>query len=505
MKFRFFFISLIIKVVILALFISSIKTQSDSIEVVFSFIINSSSSPKFYKDFEKIDLFEEIWETSKSELTSVGERQAIIQGFFNKDYLYKDFISSLSYKNVKFYSVDSKKTISTAYSYQLGMFPHSFGRQITSDENVKNLDLPPIPIPTIEEKKKELGLNSLPKKTYIKEVSVYNMKDFLYVISFPDDENKELLNECSYISKYIEENILNEDLNKEISNFRIKHEQKLKQALSLEGISNEEISFLSEVYIDDYNDSRKFDVLRKEYDDNGIEELYNDFLRLYNIKQLEGVYKLKKNEYNNGVNDVIRLSSSKVFDYISKTIKDYIEKSKTTKSNSNRMFFIYSLEPKHVSGILNFIHLLIKTKLEYSKYSLLNSSQVDIILKYNSLTSQYYIGIYFNSVPILENIVYSSFLDMIKDNIYSNEEISSFCKEEIKKNNSSSKGYLLYIVIGLGVFNGILIFLIAMWYIKKMDYYEVYVQDEEENENENEEKEDNSQNYQKNEEKGMEI
>lgn len=385
------------------------------------------------------------------------------------------------------------------------MFPHSFGRQITSDENVKNLDLPPIPIPTIEEKKKELGLNSLPKKTYIKEVSVFNMKDFLYVISFPDDENKELLNECSYISKYIEENILNEDLNKEISNFRIKHEQKLNQALSLEGISNEEISFLSEVYIDDYNDSRKFDVLRKEYDDNGIEELYNDFLRLYNIKQLEGVYKLKKNEYNNGVNDVIRLSSSKVFDYISKTIKDYIEKSKTTKSNFNRMFFIYSLEPKHVSGILNFIHLLIKTKLEYSKYSLLNSSQVDIILKYNSLTSQYYIGIYFNSVPILENIVYSTFLDMIKDNIYSNEEISSFCKEEIKKNNSSSKGYLLYIVIGLGVFNGILIFLIAMWYIKKMDYYEVYVQDEEENENENEEKEENSQNYQKNEEKGLEI
>ena len=423
---NFLFIIYLILIIILC------QTKSEIVFVFEHFRHGARSS--VFIDKHNTDIYDIKW-IGDGELTSVGMRMLYLIGVHIRE-KYNNIINKYtSPKELLVFSTDLNRTILSAESQLLGMFPPEKGEII--EEAFKKYSYPPNEIPL--EAKNEidtLGNVSIPSKIRAIPINYFHKEKKPYLLTEETD--------CPR-TKYIkQQNYKKKDVQDFIRNFREKYADKWMEYFNITDKSKfENYYFLLEVtdhFISNYIHKRKY---LKFFEDEGIDlkEYYEECIKFKNIS----MYEIETTPQL-GI-----LAGSPIFkemiNYMDNIINSYIKNDTKIKNKNIPKFIMYSGHDYIIAAVQLYLNSIFHTPCFYPGFAANQFFELhkrDDVNNNNLKESDFYLQYLYNGELIL-NVSYSEFRKKIMNKMWSMAEIIDFCKVE----KYSFVDYLLYIVIAL--------------------------------------------------------
>ena len=424
MKINFFIFYLI-----LISFISQIRSE---IILVFEHFRHGARSSVFI-DKHNTDIYDIKW-IGDGELTSVGMRMLYLIGVHIRNKYSNIINKNTSPSELLVYSTDLNRTILSAESQLLGMFPPEKGEII--DNNYIKFSLPPNEIPKeAQDEIDNLGGISIPSKIRAIPINFFHKEKKPYLLT---EEN-----ECPR-TKYIkQQNYKKKDVQNFIKNFREKYSDKwMKYFKITDKTIFENYYFLLEVtdhFISSYIHKRKN---LKFFEDEGInlKEYYEECIQFKNISMFE-----IETTQELGI-----MASSPIFKemiyYMDNIIDLNIKNEFELKKNKTTQFIMYSGHDYIISAVQLYLNSIFNTPCFYPGFAANQFFELhkrDNIENNNIKEDDFFLQYIYNGELIL-NVSYPEFKRKIMNKMWSMAEIIDFCKVE----KYSFVDYLLYFVIG---------------------------------------------------------
>ena len=269
---KFIFLFYLILITLIA------KAKSEIVFVFEHFRHGARSS--VYIDKHNTDIYDIKW-IGDGELTSVGMRMLYLIGVHIRT-KYNNIINKYtSPRELIVYSTDLNRTILSAESQLLGMFPPEKGEKI--DPNLKKYSYPPNEIPLEAQNEIDrLGPVSIPSKIRPIPINFFHKEKKPYLLTEESD--------CPRTKFIKQQNYKKKDVQDFIRNFREKYSDKLMKYFKITDKSIfENYYFLLEVtdhFISSYIHKRKN---LKFFEDEGInlKEYYEECIKFKNISMYE--------------------------------------------------------------------------------------------------------------------------------------------------------------------------------------------------------------------------
>ena len=421
---KFIFLFYLILITLIA------KAKSEIVFVFEHFRHGARSS--VYIDKHNTDIYDIKW-IGDGELTSVGMRMLYLIGVHIRT-KYNNIINKYtSPRELIVYSTDLNRTILSAESQLLGMFPPEKGEKI--DPNLKKYSYPPNEIPLEAQNEIDrLGPVSIPSKIRPIPINFFHKEKKPYLLTEESD--------CPRTKFIKQQNYKKKDVQDFIRNFREKYSDKLMKYFKITDKSIfENYYFLLEVtdhFISSYIHKRKN---LKFFEDEGInlKEYYEECIKFKNIS----MYEIETTE------ELGIMAASPIFKemlYYMDNIININIKNDLEKKNKTTKFIMYSGHDYIIAAVQLYLHSLFGTQSYYPEFAanqffeLHKKDNVDD----NKLKEDDFFVQYLYNGKMLLNVSYSEFKKKIMKKMWSMAEIIDFCKVE----KYSFVDYLLYLVIG---------------------------------------------------------
>ena len=418
----------------LIIIITSINLVKSEIVFVFEHFRHGARSSVFIDKYN-IDIYDIKW-IGDGELTSVGMRMLYLIGVHIRD-KYKNIINKNTSPNeLLVYSTDLNRTILSAESQLLGMFPPEKGEII--DEIQKKYSYPPNEIPQdVQNEIEKLGSISIPSKIRAIPINFFHKEKKPYLLT--EEE------ECPR-TKYIkQQNYKKKDVQEFIKNFSEKYADKWMEYFNITDKSIfDNYYFLLAVtdhFISSYIHKRKN---LRFFEDEGInlKEYYEECIKFKNISMFE----IEITE------EIGLMASSPIFKemiyYMDNIVNLIINNEFEEKKNKTTKFIMYSGHDYIISAVQMYLHSIFKTPCFYPSFAsnqFFELHKRDNIDKNNNIKENDFYLQYFYNGDLILNVSYPEFKKKIMSKIWTMAEIIDYCKVE----KYSFLDYLLYIVIGL--------------------------------------------------------
>ena len=403
-------------------------------EIIFVFEhFRHGARSSVFIDQHNIDLYDIKW-IGDGELTSVGMRMLYLIGVHIRD-KYRNIINKNTLPNeLLVYSTDLNRTILSAESQLLGMFPPEKG-EIIDDEDQK-YSFPPNEIPQdVQNEIDKLGGISIPSKIRAIPINFFHKEKKPYLLT--EEE------ECPR-TKYIkQQNYKKKDVQDFIRNFREKYADKWMEYFNITDKSIfENYYFLLAVtdhFISSYIHKRK-NLRFFEEEGINLKEYYEECIKFKNIS----MYEIELTP------EIGLMASSPIFTemihYMDKIIKLIMNNEYEEKKNKTTKFIMYSGHDYIISAVQLYLNSIFKTPCFYPSFA---SNQFFELHKKDNIDNNkikendFYLQYFYNGDLIL-NISYPIFKRKVMSNVWTMAEIIDYCKVE----KYSLLDYLLYLVIG---------------------------------------------------------
>ena len=389
-------------------------SNSEELCFVFEYSRHGTRSPSANtfdnKTGKYLDYFNFTWD-GRGELTPVGMRQHYILGIRNR-LKYANFLdfSHFNHLEILVASTLLNRTIESAYSQLLGMFPPGTGPQITKDQI--NLSYPPNNLnKEVINEVKELNFNALKNQSNIFPVYFYD-SDYLF------------LNEkyCTNYNKIQLEAYKKAKVFEYIDEFKNKYQEKINEFLNSNNIKYDF------TFVFRFTDNFLVNI------GNGI-----DMQNFYNIVKVsketfrEECIKFKKlvlYDFYDTDPSMIYYYSSRFF----RILLSYMENRKNNydiKSYSIPKMVIYIGQDATMNIIEFCMHKIFNIK--YGMPDFGSNIYFELYKNKFNVNVKYYID-----DVITLNIDYETFKENIERNLKSDDDINEFCGNKIEKNDDDN-------------------------------------------------------------------
>ena len=413
------------------LLITLITKCNTEIIFVFEHFRHGARSSVFI-DKHNTDIYDIKW-IGDGELTSVGMRMLYLIGVHIRTKYHNIINKYTSSEELIVYSTDLNRTILSAESQLLGMFPPEKGEII--EDAFKKYSFPPNEIPLKAQSEiDELGNVSIPSKIRAIPINFFHKEKKPYLLTEESD--------CPR-TKYIkQQNYKKKDVQDFIKNFREKYDDKWMEYFNIKDKSIfDNYYFLLEVtdhFISSYIHKRKN---LKFFEDEGInlKEYYEECIKFKNIS----MYEIETTQ------ELGIMAASPIFKemlYYMDNIINLNIKNDTEKKNKTTKFIMYSGHDYIIAAVQLYLNSIFNTPCFYPGFA---ANQFFELHKSDNANNSklkeedFYLQYLYNGELIL-NVSYSEFKKKIMNKMWSMAEIIDFCKVE----KYSFVDYLLYLVIG---------------------------------------------------------
>ena len=390
-----------------------------------------------------VDLFNFTWD-GRGELSPIGMRQHYILGVRNR-LKYSNFLdfSKFNHEEILIASNLLNRTIESAYSQLLGMYPPGTGPHI--DESLKSLSNPPNELSqeVIDEVDK-LQNNALKERSNIFPVYFY-------------DSNYLFLNEkyCNNYNKILNEGYEKAKVFEYVNEFKQKYQEKINQFLNSNDI--------------EYNFQFVF-----KFTDNFLVNIGNGL----NMQKFYDIVKVSEEQFKN---ECIKFKKMVLYDlydtdpnminyYSSRFFKILLSYMENRKNNYDIISYsipkmvIYIGQDATMNIIEFFMHKIFKIDYKMPEFG----SNIYFELYKNK--SNFIVKYYINDIIFL-NIGYDTFKEQIEKNLKSDDDINEYCGNKKENNNDDKKIYIILIIIILILVVIIIVFIIKYIQLKEKFSY----------------------------------
>ena len=391
----------------------------------------------FLLDKEGNDLLGNKWK-KRGMLSPKGKRQSFLNGLKHRE-KYSNFLKEEYIEDeIKAYSTDSYRAISSLECYLNGLYDNT-----NLNENIIHDEYTIYPPGNITENMKNkansLGIYAIPKNNHIIPINIFQKSEHSFVLHEPGK-----ISDCQSISK-IRQKIISQYKNNDIiEEFNKKYTDKLKNFYKNNNISinfdftPDKINLLCDTFYSDITDNRDLSILEKE--GINLEEI-NEFCN--------NILSIVQKEIVSGNKDIVMMSQTPPIKKLIKWMDERIELDKKGETNKiiggSPKYTIWSGHDSSISTIQMFMNLIFGTKWSFPIFS----STVIFELHKIDENENYEIIYYVNDEKLLK-IDYYKFKNKVDKNLWSQEQIDSFCQFSIinvEKLNVLVKKYTLIIII----------------------------------------------------------
>ena len=407
------------------------QTKSEIVFVFEHFRHGARSS--VFIDKHNTDIYDIKW-IGDGELTSVGMRMLYLIGVHIRN-KYNNIINKFtSPKELLVYSTDLNRTIVSAESQLLGMFPPEKG-EIIEDAFLK-YSFPPNEIP--EEAQNEidkLGDVSIPSKIRAIPINFFHKEKKPYLLTEETEcPRTKYIKQQNYKKKYVQDFI---------KNFREKYADKWMKYFNITDKTRfENYYFLLEVtdhFISSYIHKRK-NLKFFEKEGINLKEYYEDCIQFKNIS----MYEIETTQ------ELGIMAGSPIFKemihYMDNIINLNINNEFEEKKNKTTRFIMYSGHDYIISAVQLYLNSIFNTPCFYPCFAanqFFEFHKRDDIGNNGIKEDDFFLQYFYNGELIL-NVSYPEFRRKVMSKMWSMAEIIDFCKVE----KYSFIDYLLYIVVG---------------------------------------------------------
>ena len=403
--------------------ISLIYISNSEILFVFEHFRHGARSSVFI-DKNNIDIYDIKW-VGDGELTSVGMRMLYLIGVHIRN-KYSNIINNLTSPNdILVYSTDLNRTIVSAESQLLGMFPPEKGELI--DNKYIKLTYPPNKIPEdVQNEINKLDKISIPSKIKSIPINFFHKEKKPYLLTEEED--------CPRTKLIKQQNYKKKDVQNFIKNFREKYSDKWMKYFNINDKTVfENYYFLLEVtdhFISSYIHKRKN---LKFFEDLGINlnDYYEECIKFKNIS----MYEIETTQ------EVGIMASSPIFKEMIYYMDEIINSKKIKEPNKKiPKFIMYSGHDYIIAAMQLYLNSVFNIPCFYPGFA------ANQFFELHMINNNFYVQYLYNG-ELLLNITYKEFKKKIMYKMLSMAEIIEFCKVE----QFSFVDYLLYFVIGFSI------------------------------------------------------
>ena len=429
------------KIILLFIFlilITNFYPTKEEIEFVFEHFRHGARSSAFVNN-KYIDIYDIKW-IGDGELTSVGMRMLYLIGVHIRN-KYSNIINKYtSPRELLVFSTDLNRTILSAESQLLGMFPPEKGNEIPSQ--YMKLSYPPNKISDeVQKEIDQLGKISIPSKIRAIPINFFHKEKKPYLLTEED--------QCPRTKHIKEENFRkNKDVKNFIKEFSNKYSDKLMEYFNItDKTIFENYYFLLEVtdhFISSYIHKRKN---LKFFEDEGIDlkEYYEECIKFKNISiyEIETTKKIGVMAASPIFRDMLHYMDNIIKINLSKDINKLENKKKAPK------FIMYSGHDYIIAAVQLYLNIAFGIPYFYPGFA---SNQFFELHKEDGIDDSkikekdFHVEFYFNG-NLLLNVSYPEFKKKISKLMWSMDQIIDFCKVE----QYSFIDYLLYFVLSFSL------------------------------------------------------
>ena len=418
------------------LIITNFKQTKEEIEFVFEHFRHGARSSVFVNK-EYMDMYDIKW-IGDGELTSVGMRMLYLIGVHIRNKYNNIINKNTSPKELLVFSTDLNRTILSAESQLLGMFPPEKGQEIP-EKYMKRSYLPNKIPKEAQNEIDKLGNISIPSKIRAIPINFFHKERKPYLLT---EEG-----ECPR-TKYIKnENYKKKDVQDFIKQFRDKYSDKLMKYFNItDKAMFDNYYFLLEVtdhFIASYIHKRKNLIFFEEEGIN-LKEYYEECVKFKNIS----MYEIETTK------EVGIMASSPIFKdilhYMDNIILNHKQKNEQLKKKKNTpKFVMYSGHDYIIAAVQIYLNAGFNIPCFYPGFA---ANQFFELHKENGIDEEnlnenhFHVEYFFNG-NLLLNVSYTEFKRKISELMWSAEQIVDFCKVE----KHSFVDYLLYFVLSFSI------------------------------------------------------
>ena len=422
---------------ILLILINNFYTTNEEIVFVFEHFRHGARSSVFINK-QNIDMYDIKW-IGDGELTSVGMRMLYLIGVHIRTKYNNIINNNTSPKELLVYSTDLNRTILSAESQLLGMFPPTKGKAMTPYEIEKSI--PPNKISQeAQDEINKLGNISIPSKVRAIPINFFQKERKPYLLTEEEDCPK---------TKYIKlRNFNKKDVKGFIKEFSQKYSDKLMEYFNItDNKTFENYYFLLEVtdhFISNYIHKRKN---LKFFEEKGInlKEYFEECIKFKNIS----MYEIETTK------EVGIMAASPIFrdmlHYMDDIIKLYLNQGikNMEKNKETRKFIMYSGHDYIIAAVQIYLNEIFGTPCFYPGFA---SNQFFELHKQDGiddkqLKENHFFVQYLYDGKLLLNVSYPEFKRKISRYMWTRDQIIDFCKIH----RYSFVDYLLYFVLSFSL------------------------------------------------------
>ena len=426
---------LILSFIFFLLFTNFYITKEE-IEFVFEHFRHGARSSVFVNK-QYMDMYDIKW-IGDGELTSVGMRMLYLIGVHIRDKYSNIINKNTSSKEILVFSTDLNRTILSAESQLLGMFPPEKGKEIPPD--YMKIAYPPNKISKEAQNEiDKLGNISIPSKIRAIPINYFHKEKKPYLLTEEED--------CPR-TKYIkQDNFKKKDVQNFIKEFSVKYSNKLMDYFNITDKNIfENYYFLLAVtdhFISSYIHKRK-NLIFFENEGINLKEYYEECIKFKNISMYE-IETTKEVGIMAGspvLKDILHYMDN-IINLNKKKNKDLKKKKNTPK------FVMYSGHDYIIAAVQLYLNAVFNTPCFYPGFAsnqFFELHKQDGIDENNLNENHFHVEYYFNG-NLLLNVSYPEFKRKISEIMWSMDQIIDFCKVE----KYSFVDYLLYFVLSFSL------------------------------------------------------
>lgn len=449
------------------LFITILNNTKEEEELRWAFEIfrHGARSPYSGMNSNFQDCFGTQWNGVK-ELTGVGLRQHFLVGYRNRiRYMEENHLISKHYdpREVYLISTDTNRTIMSANAQVQGLFLPGTGSNLT--ENQSEVAVPPVEKGIYTEEKEALDSQeyaTLPNRMNI--MPIHNFFTQEHFIQLQDKKN------CPKSAKYYEANQNRKQVKDFLERMNTKYGAKLKEILINEEdkVDNVLLNYTKAYYIFDTIVSQYTEG--KEYFQKIVQQLEVDEKVLlddcFEFFDLDLIGKGIDND-----SELCLHSMSPIFDRLIKWMDAKIDKDNKGQINYTEYdlpkFVMFSAHDSTCGAFMGFMNATFGTEIKYPYFATNINLELLIEIGKEKKKENYKVRYIIND-DYMREFNYNEFVDKIKKNMKSTEQINSFCGFVEEKGDEETSTFIYIIVnIILSVISIILIILIFITINKK--------------------------------------
>ena len=422
---------------VILIIITELYITNEEIVFVFEHFRHGARSSVFI-DKENTDMYDIKW-IGDGELTSVGMRMLYLIGVHIRTKYSNIINKNTSPKELLVYSTDLNRTILSAESQLLGMFPPVKGQAISQDE-MEDAYPPNKITQEVQDEIDKLGNISIPSKIRAIPINFFHKEKKPYLLTEEADcPRTKYIKLKNYKKKHVQ------DFIKEFTN---KYADKLMKYFDITDKKKfENYYFLLEVtdhFISNYIHKRKNLKYFEEIGFN-LKEYYEECIKFKNISmyEIETTKEVGMMAASPIMRDAIHYMDNIIKLYVSKDIKNYKKSRRITK------FVMYSGHDYIIASVQLFLNSVFNTPCFYPGFAdnqFFELHKQEGIDDNNLSEKNFYVQYLYNG-KLLLNVSYPEFRKKVYRKTWSMDQIIDFCKVEIY----SFIDYLLYFVLSFSL------------------------------------------------------